>query len=89
MQFSSRQLEEEEGEKRRRRHYLEKIEEEGGEYGPSHSRFWFSRIPSSSSSSGNEMVSFRGKDAEKKIKSLLSAKKIKGACYFLLFVSPL
>ncbi len=50
-------------------------------------RFWFSRIPSSSS--GNEMVSFRGKDTEKKIKSLLSAKKIKGACYFLLFVSPL
>ncbi len=38
MQFSSRQLEEEEGEKRRRRHYLEKREvEEGGEYGPSHS----------------------------------------------------
>ena len=85
MQFSSRQLEEEE-KKRRRRHYLERRR---GGWRVWSLPFFGSGFPESPPSSGNEMVSFRGKDAEKKIKSLLSAKKIKGACYFLLFVSPL
>ncbi len=87
MQFSSRQLEEEEKEERRRRHYLEKIEEEeGGEYGPSHSSVLVFQNPPPSS--GNEMVSFRGKDTGKKNQIFVICEKDKRRVLFSLIRFP-